>query len=66
MKAQHEQERRKSKNPLYPKRQNTSDVTIKRKSEKTQEKKKKKKTHPKPQNSSEKKKENTSKHLLLA
>jgi hypothetical protein len=56
MKAQHEQERRKSKNPLYPKRQNSSDVTIKRKSEKTQGKKKKKKPHPKPQNSSEKKK----------
>jgi hypothetical protein len=48
MKAQHEQERRKSKNPLYPKRQNTSDVTIKRKSEKTQEKKKKKKPTQSP------------------
>jgi hypothetical protein len=43
MKVQHEQERRKSKNPLHPKRQNSSDVTIKTKSEKTQEKKKKKK-----------------------
>jgi hypothetical protein len=52
MKAQHEQERRKSKNPLNPKPQNSSDVTIKRKSEKTQGKRK---THPKPQNSSEKK-----------
>jgi hypothetical protein len=40
MKAQHKQERRKSKNPLYPKPQNSSDVTVTRKSEKTQEKKK--------------------------
>jgi hypothetical protein len=55
MKAQHEQERRKSKNPLYPKRQNSSDVTIKRKSEKTQEKIEKKTHTQKPQNSSEKK-----------
>jgi hypothetical protein len=47
MKVQHEQERRKSKNPLYPKRQNSSDVTIKRKSEKTQEKIEKKNPHPK-------------------
>jgi hypothetical protein len=39
MKAQHEQERRKSRNPLYPTPQNSSDVTITRKSEKTQRKK---------------------------
>jgi hypothetical protein len=55
MKVQHEQERRKSKNPLHPKRQNSSDVTIKRKSEKTQEKIEKKTHTQKPQNSSEKK-----------
>jgi hypothetical protein len=52
MKAQHEQERRKSKNTLYPKPQYSSDVTITRKSEKT---KGKKTPDPKPQNTSEKK-----------